>query len=516
MADLSTITSDMLQPKSSLVVPTAKPDQTPYDQIINGAISSLPDLTTKVDTAESNSQKLLKQILSNTADLQGKEQYSQTQQDLAGVNAEQANLDALNTQLTDLGAQMKGLTRNSQAIPLKVQQDALGRGQTDAGVSPVQTGLLRENAIKALTLASQGDILGAQITNSESRLARAKENAQKAVDLKYKPLEEQNAMLKDFLDLNDKYITQPAERKRAEAAKTALDERTRLLAEKKADEKTMNDLIVNAQSQLAPADVVSRAQEVMKNGGKVSDVIRSLGKYAGEYQQALMLQEQMATNRKQRELIDQNILQTKLENQKKSAELLAANPVKTKEAAIQNLGDTVSLIDGIRQSGGLSGFVGPTGLQRLSPISSLTGSGADFLASVNQLTSKQTLDTLINLKTAGGTLGALSEGEREELKNSASKINSWAIHEDGDLNKPVIGYKIDEATFNTELKRIRNLTNRAIENAGGKPIADPLEPNIFQQSMGVTSTAPIYGTQIINKVGSDGSIDFKIPTKVTR
>jgi len=279
----NTISSQTLTPQPKLVVPPTKPDTTPYQSLIDGALTSLPDVTKSLDANQKSADSALSKIALNSNELLNKEQYSQDQQDLQGVKARQTELDNFNAQFNDLGAQIKGLSRASQAVPLQVQENNLGTGATDAGVAPQETGMLRQNAIKALTLASQADVLGAQITNTESRLQRAKDNAQLAVDLKFKPLEQQNALLKDMLDLNKKYITDPLEKKKTEATSIALTERSRLLAEQKADEKANTDLMINANSQMAPASVIAKAKAMIAKGAKPMDVANVLGVYAGDY-----------------------------------------------------------------------------------------------------------------------------------------------------------------------------------------------------------------------------------------
>lgn len=281
--DYSTITSSMLQPKPKLVVPPTPQDTTPYQSIIDGALMSLPSVNTQLDSANKTSENLLKGVVDSSKEILGKEGYSQQQQDIYGVNTAKTALDDYNAQFNDLAAQIKGLSRASQAVPLQVQENNLGTGATDRGVAPQEAGMLRKNAIKALTLASTADVLGSQITNAESRLARAKESAQQAVDLKYKPIEAQNAFLKEFLTLNDKYIVAPAEKKKQEATQIALAERSRLLQEKKENEKQNSDLIINASSQLAPASVLANAKAAIAKGAKPAEVATILGAYSGDY-----------------------------------------------------------------------------------------------------------------------------------------------------------------------------------------------------------------------------------------
>lgn len=125
------------------------------------------------------------------------------------------------------------------------------------------------------------------------------------------------------------------------------------------------------------------------------------------------------------------------------------------------------------ENGKSGNVVGPNALARFSLTRGITGSGDNFIASVQQLASQETLDTLINLKKAGGTLGALNQEELKILENTASKINNWAIP-DKETGK-TIGYKVSQKDFKAELETMKMLTNRAITNAGGTLNSDPLD-----------------------------------------
>ena len=281
--DFSTLTSSTLQPEQKMVVPTQQPDLTPYTSIIDGALTSLPSVTSALDANKKAIDNVLTEYSANSGDIANKEQYSQYQQDLQDLKGKQANLDALDAELGTLNAQISGLAREAKAVPLKVPEANKGVGATDIGVAPQEADALRTNAIKALTLASEGDLLTARYNSADKAYTRAKENAQRAVDLKYKPLEARNAYLKDILELNSKYITDPLEKKRQEATTLALNERTRLLEQQKSYEKTNTDYIVKAQSQGAPTDIVQKAKELASRGASPSEVAGALGKYAGDY-----------------------------------------------------------------------------------------------------------------------------------------------------------------------------------------------------------------------------------------
>lgn len=284
--DLSTITSSTLSPQPKLLVPTQQPDLTPYTSIIDGALTSLPDITKQIKSNQNAVTGALTEYTANSGEIANKEVYSQQQQDLQDLKGKQGVLDALDEELGTLTAQIKGLGRESQAIPLQVQEKNKGTGATDAGVAPQEADMLRTNAIKALTLASQGDLLLAKYNASDTAFTRAKERAQQAVDLKYKPLEARNAYIKDLLELNSKYISDPLEKKRQEATNVALNERSRLLELQKSYETTNTGYLVKAEAQGAPAEVVAKAREMTARGASPAEVAGVLGKYAGDYLEA--------------------------------------------------------------------------------------------------------------------------------------------------------------------------------------------------------------------------------------
>lgn len=103
-----------------------------------------------------------------------------------------------------------------------------------------------------------------------------------------------------------------------------------------------------------------------------------------------------------------------------------------------------------------------------------SGQAQNFIADVEQLTSKETLDTLINAKAKGATFGALSIPELALLQQSATKINKWAMHVDNDPNKPVIGYNTDEQSFLKELEQVKRLAQKGIATAGGNILGNTI------------------------------------------
>ena len=132
--------------------------------------------------------------------------------------------------------------------------------------------------------------------------------------------------------------------------------------------------------------------------------------------------------------------------------------------------DKVNQIKGIKKDEYADIAVGSNPLARGfgSPITSLknlfTGGKQNFIADVQNLTNKETLDNLIAIKAAGGTFGSLTEKELDMLINSATKIGSWEMK---DKNGKVTGYNIGQNAFNEELSRLQSLAEKAIVKAGG-------------------------------------------------
>lgn len=118
------------------------------------------------------------------------------------------------------------------------------------------------------------------------------------------------------------------------------------------------------------------------------------------------------------------------------------------------------------------GIIG--GIAGYASTDQFSGQAQNFIADVEQLTSKETLDTLINAKAKGATFGALSIPELALLQQSATKINKWAMHVDNDPNKPVIGYNTDEQSFLKELEQVKRLAQKGIATAGGNILGNTI------------------------------------------
>ena len=115
------------------------------------------------------------------------------------------------------------------------------------------------------------------------------------------------------------------------------------------------------------------------------------------------------------------------------------------------------------------GLIGGTFATGKDVYSKLTGQQQNFIGTVEQIKSQLSLDKLIQTKASGATFGSLTEGEWKKLDASATKIGSWAIHEDGDPTKPVIGYNVSEQDFKKEMDKINNFAKLDYIIKGGDP-----------------------------------------------
>lgn len=236
-----TISSSSLAPVPSLNTPPKPQDPTNYA----GIMSSLTPYITQAyapsqaDQQNSDVQNELTGIYGSITG-QGGSVGSNGQIDTQGAmggaldTAAQslgyANNPALLNQLNDANNQLRSLQLEAQGIPLQMQQQATGRGITEGGLQPLQTAALRNNAIKALGVASIAQTL-------QGNVARAQDMAQKAVDAQFQPLQTKLNYLQNIYQLN-KDTLERQDKRRADMLKLSLDERIRVLNNQREDYKT--------------------------------------------------------------------------------------------------------------------------------------------------------------------------------------------------------------------------------------------------------------------------------------
>lgn len=196
-------------------------------------IPVVPELTmTPQEQAQSDEISKLKE--QNNL-LLGKSAYQTEQDTRFGVDKVQANIN-------DLTAQLQGIKNEAAAIPLNEQSRAAKGTILTSGLQANQNQLLRDNAVRALSVST---LLAA----SQGQLANAQAMADKAVAAKYDPIQEKIDALKTNLDL---IIADPKtsvqDKARAQAQKDAQDAKAERVAREKEEATTVWNVATTAAS----------------------------------------------------------------------------------------------------------------------------------------------------------------------------------------------------------------------------------------------------------------------------
>lgn len=139
---------------------------------------------------------------------------------------DQTGVTTAYNQIKDLNAQATGLQNEAQAIPIQIQNEFAGTGATDAGVAPIQTSRLRDNALKALSLGQQAAIANADYD-------KAKNYADLKVDAKYEQMEADIAAKLTNISAIKEFDISPTEKKLAEVTTKRLKYEEAQVAEMK-------------------------------------------------------------------------------------------------------------------------------------------------------------------------------------------------------------------------------------------------------------------------------------------
>lgn len=189
-----------------------------------------PESTVTLSPEEQRVQDAINQAQETQTSLAGKSAYTTEQQTVAGV-PEQQKL------IRDLNAQLIAAHNEANAIPLKTQAGAEGRGITAGGLAPITAGLQRQNAIKILETNST-------LAAAQGNLQNAMDLADRAVTAKYGPIEESlKAQLANLDIIQKSPAYDAATKKRATEAQAKALQTQNDLATQKKNETDKNDLV---------------------------------------------------------------------------------------------------------------------------------------------------------------------------------------------------------------------------------------------------------------------------------
>lgn len=457
---------------------------------IQSALGNVSDLTSQV-TAQENALKgdgnmyLQLQNQINGLDTQRAQMESQ-------ANIQQQKQDVLNA-----SNQLNTLATQAKVVPLAGQQEAIGRGRTEAGQAPLDAANLRNNAIQALTIS-------ADLAAKQGNLALAQSNIDKTIELKNQALTNDLNLRKQSYEMN-KDALERVDKKRADALGYAIKKQETELAEKKKNETEIANMITEAIPN-APPDVIARARKLQEGGASKLVVAQELGVYGGDY----LLREKIKAEIRNKDadtaktrrvgtgvsvggvsgasstakdwvtqfnsgLLSAEEIYTKIGSSKEStpvknevAKLIAAQGGKRvygkDDAAVQAINSQIKNVDDLL-NGDVGSIVGLVqGGLGVSPDRWNTYK-QDALAIAKNLTSNQTLQALADAKSKGITFGALSEKELSTVAESASRIAAkLKTAKDSDGNVMVTGFTGSESEFRKDLKEVKEGLEKSIGN----------------------------------------------------
>jgi hypothetical protein len=325
--------------------------------------------------------------------------------------------------------------------------------------------------------------LAAAASAMQNNIALANQNVQRALDAEFGAIESQLRFQETVLNLNRDNLSK-AEAKQAQSIQLKIDERNRLLQEQKADRNATLTLMTTLGSLGVSTDILSKVQ-----GARTYDEAVHL---AAPYMQSPEAKYQLESAK-----LDLELKKIQLKSSQYAygqlgkpsatalADLTAAQ--QANKAAAVKAQDKLADISTLLNHKGLNSAVGPIGFARMG-IADAFGAKDDFIGRVEQLTSNETLETLLNLKKAGGTLGALNEKEFDALRAAATKLGGWAKK---DSNGKVVGYDIDQQSFKTELGTLQLLTERALQASKDQAVTQDEKAAITSLlSTGMNSSTP--------------------------
>lgn len=249
----------------------------------------VPDYQAKIDPtlADLTNQEASARAKLDAANAEAKREatsFANMQSLLGGKSTDKLNIydqtgvTTAYNKIKDLSAQATGLQNEAAAIPIQIQNEFAGTGATDAGVAPIQSSRLRDNALKALSLGQQAAIANADYD-------KAKNYADLKVDAKYEQMEADIAAKLTNISAIKEFDISPTEKKLADATANRLKYEEVQIQEMKAKETAINELIVNAYKQNAPKELTAKAEEILAKGGDIKQVASALGSWANNYYQ---------------------------------------------------------------------------------------------------------------------------------------------------------------------------------------------------------------------------------------
>lgn len=468
--------SSLQSPQSLIKLPQQKPDTTNYAGIINdGATLSKVYGAQDQQEGEMTASGLFDRYLGAMAANAPKDMSGDYEELNAGLEEKQNAVIASKKNLEMLNAQLQGITDTATAQNLAMEkQAATGGMNSPLFLSRQQAENSRQAAIASLPLQAKILAAQAQYTADNDTLLAAQNKVDKLFDIKSRYEERQQ-------EYNQKLITSVFD--------YASDEQKAQLEAKAAGDKQAYE---ERQSKLKTAQ--EYAKMAIQNGqGEVAGLLMELDASDPEFQSKLA--------RYTSQIQDDSAA---LDRQYKQAQIakiygdMAGTPEQQEKATekermenetVQALQATKTTIDNLLSDATVNKVVNKGVWTKAFPLAweRMGNDEKNYIATVEQLISKGTLDALIAAKARGATFGALSDKETAMLRSAASKIGTWAMT---DKNDKVLGYAIDKSSFEKELKTLKTLADKAIAAITGEEVDEGGDAIPFKSSSGKTYNLP--------------------------
>jgi hypothetical protein len=350
--------------------------------------------------------------------------------------------------INSLNAEIQGIVDSATQANLTLESEAGTKDVTSAFLGRKQQEIDRQETLKILPLQSQVLVEQAVLTGNKTLLEQATNKIDKYFTYKIDDNKEQYDYRNKIIDKFYNFMTEQ-EKSKADELKTKNAyqhdiDMSNLESAKDIAKMAMENGQPDLASQITKLDVTS---ETFKDD--LASLQSQIVKKVDPTEELDLMLKQLQVQKAQSDLEASSL---KTQTEKLSQE-------KANEESKTTIKEKINTIDDLLKSG--LPAVGPNLIARADPLTVFTGNTQNFIASVDKLISEGTLNTLLELKKAGGTLGALSDQERIMLRNAFSKIGSWEIK---DKEGNVKGYNINQNSFKNELNTIRTLSERALNS----------------------------------------------------
>ncbi len=417
-----------------LGIGTGSKDKNGNPIVVNPSIGSEGTVLSPTETILKQNEDLFRQYINDQSPVPSlANEYANLEKSYGIAEKQQA--------VNDYTAQINAITAQSQADQLRTTGQ--GRGIPEVIIGGQQAQIAKEAAIKVLPIQ-------AQLAAAQGNLEFAQSRLDTFFKLRTQDIQNEYNYKKDVRDATYSFLNDQQKTRLASLQK----EDDRKYAEKQANLQRLDEwsklAVTTGQSNL-----ISKFASLDPSSSTFNTELTKLSSQVRKPTEAKSRQTQVVK-------LD-NGSTVLLDTQTGAIIKTLGGDVTTSTAAqVAPLQDKLNLISELKNSSGFSDAVGPNSLARVGVLNKFTGAKQEFIGGVQQLVSQDTLNSLLTLKKAGGTLGALSEGEGKMLKSSATKIGTWEV-KDKDGN--VVGYNVSEKAFKKELDNIKMLTDRAIKAA---------------------------------------------------